>query len=164
MVYKIKFNHWRNVYIGNVTYYIVDFRKIMELKIMQISQDNFYPTASAENNLDGEMERLSKNFEIHKLIELKNFLQKNAGLIQYIDRITPIINSHFPDYKKCITFCQDPEFEELDDITIYINSLKTEFDKDWKQLDKLERELFYIKDFSTEIKGLISMDLWFSVK
>ncbi|MBR4448367.1 hypothetical protein [Methanobrevibacter sp.] len=125
---------------------------------MQIPQQASYSNATFDNN---EIEKLSKSYEIHNGELVKNFLKKNKGLLEYINAITPLINNYFPKYKKCLTFCEDPEFHELDDITIYINSFKSSFEEDWKKLDELERELFYIAGFSTIIKGLVCLDLWF---
>ena len=127
---------------------------------MQIPFENVYQNASGRMDLEEDIERLAEDYEVHKPRKVKDFIEKNAELIAYINRITPIINNHFPNYRKCLTFCPDPEYDELDDITIYINSLRSEFDADWKKLDELERELFHITEFSTRIKGLVSVDLW----
>lgn len=126
---------------------------------MQIPQENVYNPITI-SSLDKNIEDLSKNYEIHKPQEVKEFFEDYDELVQYISSITPLIDKHFPDYKKCLTFCQDPEFEELDDITIYIHSFKSQFDTDWKKLDELEKELFYLDGFSNQTKGLISVDLW----
>jgi hypothetical protein len=127
---------------------------------MQITQENVYISGPDVKYLDEDFEKLSDDYEIHNPQEIKEFIGNNDELIPYIDKITPIINSHFPNYQKCLTFCQDPEFEELNDITIYINCSESEFDAEWKKLDELEKELFYINEFSAEVKGLISVDLW----
>ena len=126
---------------------------------MQIPHENVHVTGTAGNS-DAEIYALSKNYQIHKPPELKEFIKDNAQLIQYINAITPLINNQFPNYKKCITFCKDPEFDELEDVTIYINSFKEDFDRGWKKLDELEKELFGIDEFSNKIKGLVSLDLW----
>lgn len=126
---------------------------------MQIPQENVYNPITI-SSLDKNIEDLSKNYEIHKPQEVKEFFEDYDELVQYISSITPLIDKHFPDYMKCLTFCQDPEFEELDDITIYIHSFKSQFDTDWKKLDELEKELFYLDGFSNQTKGLISVDLW----
>lgn len=127
---------------------------------MQIPQGMESTGTNFSINLDDEIEKLSKIYGIHKTQQIKDFLIDNVELIPYIDTIAPIIDNHFPNCKKCMTFCKDPEFDELDDITIFLGSLKDEFDNDWKKLDKLEKELFYLSEFSTKIKGLISVDLW----
>ena len=126
---------------------------------MQIPVGNVHPNVSDRWDLEEDIEKLSHNYEIHKPHKVKDFIKRNAELVPYINRITPIIDNHFPSYKKCLTYCQDPEFEELDDITIYINSFRSEFDDYWKKLDELEKELFHITEFSTKIKGLVSVDL-----
>lgn len=126
---------------------------------MQIPQENIYNT-SRVSSPDENIEDLSKYYEIRKPREVKEFIKVNNKIIRYIYSITPLIDSHFPGYKKCLTFCKDPEFDELDDITIYINCLKSQFDAEWKKLDELEKELFYLDGFSNQTKGLISVDLW----
>ncbi|MBQ9161528.1 MAG: hypothetical protein IJ122_09480 [Methanobrevibacter sp.] len=127
---------------------------------MQIPQKRAYVGLEFGNNLDEEIEELSKHYEIHNIHQVKDFIRKNEDLVEYIKSITPIIDKHFPDNKKCLTFCEDSEFEELDDITIFISCFKADFDRDWKQLDVLEKELCYLDGFSTKLKGLISVDLW----
>ena len=126
---------------------------------IQIPQENVN-NAIKISSLDKNIEDLLKNYEIHKPQEVKEFFEANNELVQYISSITPLIDKHFPGYKKCLTFCQDPEFGELDDISIYIHSIKSQFDTDWKKLDELEKELFYLDGFSNQTKGLISVDLW----
>ena len=74
---------------------------------MQIPHENVHVTGTAANS-DAEIYALSKNYQIHKPQELKEFIKGNAQLIQYINAITPLINNQFPNYKKCITFCKDP--------------------------------------------------------
>lgn len=159
----------KNLYMGYATYYVIDFKKYMVVKLnknfslrqnMQIPFENVYQDVSGIRDLEEDIQNLSQYYEIHKVHEVNDFIKKNVELIPYINRITPLINNHFPCYKKCLTFSQDPEFDELDDITIYINSLKSEFEADWRKLDELERELFHINEFSTKIKGLVSVDLW----
>ena len=126
---------------------------------MQIPQDMSY-TSLPIDSFDDEFKKLSKDYEIHKTKQVKKFIDEHNPLLAYINAITPLINKYFPEYKKCIIFSEDPEFEGLDDITIYIKSFKSSFDSDWKRLDELEDELFYITEFSRKIKSLVSLDLW----
>ena len=127
---------------------------------MQMPRKRVVTDTNLSTNFDEKIEKLSKSYEIHKIKQIKNFIIKNTDLIHYLNTITPIINNHFPNHKKCITFCEDLEFEKLDEITIYINSFESEFEKDWKTLDKLEMELCCLDGFSTKLKGLVSVDLW----
>lgn len=149
---------------------MIDFRRIFGVRYyeknfslavnMQIPQENTYSEMPVNGVHDKEMEKLSESYKIHNAQLVREFILNNNGLLQYISEITPIVNNYFPNYQKCLTFCRDPEFGELDDITIYINSFMSSFDEDWEKLDKLERELFYLQKFPTKIKGLVSLDLW----
>lgn len=112
------------------------------------------------NNFDEEIEKLSKNYTIHRKEEVKEFIKIHPELIPYINKITPIINCYFPNYKKCITFFEDYEFEELNDISIYINSTEKTFEKDCKIFDELLTTILKMNEIPTEIKRLVSMDLW----
>ena len=71
---------------------------------MQIPQENVYNIIKIRNP-DENIEELLKNFEIHKPQEVKEFIEENNELVQYINSITPLIDNYFPGYKKCLTFC-----------------------------------------------------------
>ena len=59
-------------------------------------------------NVDQYLEKLSECYELLNIHEVKDFIEKNLDLIPYINKITPLINNSFPEYKKCLTFAQDP--------------------------------------------------------
>lgn len=59
-----------------------------------------------------------------------------------------------------MTFCEDYEFEELNDITIYIPSSETRFESDWKKFKEMEIEILKMKEFPRRMNTLISIDLW----
>lgn len=150
--------------------YNQEFNERTEVKIMQqnysqrleiqIPRENIYTGLEIRPDFDDEFERLSKNYKIHRIDQVKKFIKKNSELIGYINTITPIIEEYFPKNLKCITFCQDYEFEELNDITIYIHSSDDTFDEDCKKFDELEIEIIELNEFSTNITKLLSMDLW----
>lgn len=128
---------------------------------MQIPQENRYFAVTFDSDFDREFDKLSKDYKIHKKHEVKEFIRNNPELIDYIQEITPLIDKFFPKYLKCITFCQDYEFEELNDITIYINSTDETFEQDSEKFDDLETEIIKLNNHATKIKKLLSMDLWF---
>ena len=111
-------------------------------------------------NIDEKIEKLSKYYNVHKTEEVIEFIKEHREIIPYLEKITPIINSYFPNKKKCLTFCKDPEFEELNDITIYIKSTKQTFESDWKKFDKLRTEILKNKEYPRKIKNLVSISLW----
>jgi hypothetical protein len=127
---------------------------------MQIPQEMPYVRLPVDN-IDEKIEKLSESYNIEKRQKVKEFVNNNPKLIQYLDKITPIINNYFPHNLKTLTFCEDPEFEELNDITIYIHTTESEYPADWKKYDELETEILTRNDFSTKIKQLVSISLWF---
>ncbi len=126
---------------------------------MQISHENNY-TGLNISNFENNFEKLSEVYKLHRKSQVKDFIKKHDSLIDYIHVITPIIENHFPNHLKCLTFCKDPEFSRLNDIVVYITCKESSFDSNWQKLDKLQRELFEIENFSRKTKGLISVDLW----
>ena len=51
---------------------------------MQIPQENTYTGLTKTKNMDKELANLSKDYNILKIDELKEYLEKNGGLIPYI--------------------------------------------------------------------------------
>lgn len=82
----------------------------------------------------------------------------NIKILGFINEITPLINDYFPDYKKIIEFCKDPELNELDFIMIYIEGIS--FDEDYEKLKKFKNEPLYLSKFSKNINGLVCVELW----
>lgn len=112
------------------------------------------------DNINEKIEKLSESYNIEKRQKVEEFMNDNPELIQYLDKITPIINNYFPHNLKTLTFCEDPEFEELNDITIYIHTTESQYPADLKKYDELETEVLRRNDFS-KTKQLVSISLWF---
>lgn len=127
---------------------------------MQIPQENVFTGLDFCENFDYEFERIAKNYNLHRRQEVKEFIGQHDELLQYLDSVTQIINHYFPNYLKCLTFCDDFEFEELNDITIYINSSESSFERDCQKFNELEVKLITMDGFSAKIKKLVSVDLW----
>jgi hypothetical protein len=111
-------------------------------------------------NADEKIEMLFNGYTVHRKGEVTAYIKEHPEIIPYIEKITPIISSHFPDRKKCMTFCEDYEFEEPNDITIYIPSSETRFESDWKKFKEMEIEILKMKEFPRRMNTLISIDLW----
>lgn len=74
---------------------------------MQIPQENTYVGLANTTNMDQELENLSKDYELHKIDELKEYMKKDDRLIPYIHSITPLIKEYFPNHRKYLTYCID---------------------------------------------------------
>ena len=61
-----------------------------------------------------------------------------------------------------MTFYEDFEFEELNDLTIYINTHKSMLDNDWKKFKELEMRMLKMKESRGEINTLVSISLWYN--
>ena len=110
-----------------------------------------------------EKENLIKEKELKenkKIDELKEYLEKNGGLIPYIHSITPLIKDYFPKNELCLTYYIDPEFEELNHALICVIGKNSLFEKERELMNQLNDKLLYLTDFSTDVKSLISVRLW----
>lgn len=63
--------------------------------------------------LKDDFNELSKDYTLRKIDELRAYFEKDERLIPYIHSITPLIKEYFPDKEIYLTYCTDPEFEEL---------------------------------------------------
>lgn len=126
--------------------------------VMQIPKENAYTGLSIKPDIDEEFERLSKTYDIHEIHSVNSFIEQHKNILGFINEITPLINDYFPDYKKIIEFCKDPELNELDFIMIYIEGIS--FDEDYEKLKKFKNEPLYLSKFSKNINGLVCVELW----
>ena len=126
--------------------------------VMQIPKENAYTGLSIKPDIDEEFERLSKTYDIHEIHSVNSFIEQYKNILGFINEITPLINDYFPDYKKIIEFCKDPELNELDFIMIYIEGIS--FDEDYEKLKKFKNEPLYLSKFSKNINGLVCVELW----
>ena len=137
----------------------------MQLNMQKIQE---YPVISSKNevgmvdvlNFDDALEKLSKKYNMKNRNEVEKFLKNHSELIQYIQKITPLIHDYFPNYQKCLVFRPDPEFDDLDDVAIYILGKNSSFKEEREKLENLNKDILYITDVSTQIKRLVSVGLW----
>ncbi|MBQ8016860.1 MAG: hypothetical protein IJ258_02015 [Methanobrevibacter sp.] len=125
---------------------------------MQIPKENVYTGTGIVSNFDDEFDKLSKSYTIHEYNDVKGFIRKHENILPFIHELTPLINKYFPNHRKLIEFCKDPEFLDLDFIMIYVEC--NDYDKDRITLDKFEDEPLYMSKFSKKINGLVCVDLW----
>ena len=104
----------------------------------------------SENN-----KKAAKDF--HEII---NFIIKNIGLIELIEKITPIIKKHFPDNSLALEFERDPDIPSFNKLAIYVKGNDESFDEDWEELKKVNKEIRTLSLYDDSVKSLLSLDLW----
>ncbi len=124
---------------------------------MQIPQGNTYTEPINRGNIDAELAILSKNYDIRKRNELKEFIKKNNRLIPYIHSITPDINKYFPNHEKFLTYYTDPEFKELNSAMICVIGKKNKFEEEHNKMNALTDDILYSTEYPLEVKNLISV-------
>lgn len=127
---------------------------------MQIPQENTYKRLEIMRNLDAEFKTLSKNYLINKKNELIKYIKKHDELIPYLKTITPLINNYFPNNKKYLTFCKDPEFKELNQAMICVIGQDSLFEEERELMKSLNNDILYLNEFPINVKNLISVRLW----
>ena len=107
----------------------------------------------AENNI-------LSNFEIDNKEEIINFIIKNIGIKEYMEKVTQIINTHFPEDNFRLEFEKDPEIPNFNKIVIYIKREDESFDADWKEIKNVNEESKKISINDDSLKNLLVVDLW----
>lgn len=112
------------------------------------------------NNTDfnKRFNELSQYYELYNPEQLKSFIRDRENALEFIHEITPLMNEYFPNYDKVLEFCEDPEFESLNSIIIYIKG--NDYHKDKLILNKFVKEPLYRFKFAKKINGLVSVSLW----
>jgi hypothetical protein len=144
-----------------------DFLKLLYLVKYELSE--IYRILSLKDKIDNilpnkpsfkeEFDEISKNYFLYEKEFVKRFFTERYGLISYVNHITPVINSHFKDYQKMIVFNQDPEFDSLSNIRIYIKSSEEFKERDEETLNKLKNEIRKCNLFPNDIKNICSIKL-----
>jgi len=134
-----------------------NFSKRLE---MQIPQENTYARLEILPDFNKEFEKLSKDYTLRKPNELKEYLKQDEQLIPYINTLTPLIREYFPENKKYLTFCVDPEFEELNRAKICVIGNDSLFEEEYQQMNELEKRILNLTEFPVQVKSLISVRMW----
>ena len=127
---------------------------------MQIPQENTYIGLPKTQPMDNELERLSKDYTIRKIKELKEYLKKDERLIPYIHSITPTINKYFPNNQKVLTYYIDPEYKELNRAMICVIGIDDLFEEEHELMNYLKKEIIHSTEYPVEVKSLISVRMW----
>ena len=127
---------------------------------MQIPQENTYTGLENSVNLNNELEELSKKYHLRRVEELKAYIVKDNRIIPYINSITPLIIEYFPDNKRYLTYCKDPEFKDLSKAKICIIGNDSLFEEERELMNVLNEKLLHMKNYPSHVKNSISVRLW----
>ena len=91
--------------------------------------------------------------------DILKFILKHDGLIELLNKVNPLIKKYFSNYNHSMEFIQDPEFESLNQLLIYVSNDDSNFDNDWKLLGQLKTEIRSLNLSNNEIKRFLEVDL-----
>lgn len=100
------------------------------------------------------------NFELLNESETINFIVKNIGLIELIEKVTPIMKNHFPNNNFALEFDKDPEIPSFNKLVIYIKGEDESFDEDWEEIKRINKKIRNLSLYDDTVKNLLSVDLW----
>ena len=127
-------------------------------------------TVNSENYYVGDFEKypsfikfIKNTLSIFDLInedEIINFIVKNIGLMEIIEKATLIIKNHFPNNNFALEFDKDPEIPNFNKIVMYVKGEDESFDEDWEEVKKVNKEIRALSLYDDSVKNLLSVDLW----
>ena len=100
------------------------------------------------------------NYDLINEEEIINFIVKNIGLMELIEKATPIIKNHFPNNSFALEFDKDPEIPNFNKIVMYVKGEEESFDEDWEKVKKVNKEIKTLSLYDDDVKNLLSVDLW----
>ena len=100
------------------------------------------------------------NFELLNETETIKFIVKNIGLIELIEKATPIVKNHFPGNSFALEFDKDPEIPSFNKLVIYVKGEDESFDEDWEEIKRINKEIRNLSLYDDSVKNLLSIDLW----
>ena len=100
------------------------------------------------------------NFELLNESETINFIVKNIGLIELIEKATTIIKNHFPNYSFALEFDKDPEIPSFNRLVIYVKGVDESFDEDWEEIKRINKKIRNLPLYDDTVRNLLSVDLW----
>ena len=130
-----------------------------------ISYDNNFPKEILLENYASLFiyqfkENILKEYSLINEDKIRNFIFRNDDLIELFQDINLLIKEYFNDYSCSLEFVQDPEFNSLNQLVIYIHGVESSFDDDWESLKQLKKDSRLLNISNRDVKSLVSVDLW----
>ena len=99
------------------------------------------------------------NFKLINQEEIINFINRNNGLLELLEKVYPLVKSYFPDYFYSLSYATDPEIKDLEDLMLCIHGDENEFKNNRKKLHELEREIDDLKVSNCKVKRLLLVEV-----
>ena len=163
------------IQMNNITTTIRDTVSITETRISNIEEFdvNFNQNSKTVNHKDYSLGNVEKhptfvnfikntlsNFELLNENETIDFIIKNMGLIELIEKVTYLIKTHFPNNTFALEYEIDLEIPSFNKIIVYVKGEEESFDEDWEVVKKVNKEIRNLSLYDDSVKSLLSVDLW----
>ena len=100
------------------------------------------------------------NFELLNESQTINFIVKHIGIVELIEKATPIVKNHFPAYSFALEFDKDPEIPSANKLVMYVKGEDESFDEDWEEIKRINKEIRNLSLYDDSVKNLLSIDMW----
>ena len=100
------------------------------------------------------------HFELINEEEIINFIVKNIGLMELIEKATLIIRNNFANNGFALEFDRDPEIPNFNKIVIYVKGEDESFDENWEEIKKVNKEIRTLSLYDDSVINLLIVDLW----
>ena len=87
-------------------------------------------------------DKLTKHYELLNPDEIYDFIKLDIDLLNELDQVLPLLNKYFPTKKFYLEFAPDYEFEDLNQLVVFVCTDDEHFEEDWKILNELNSQLW----------------------
>lgn len=105
-----------------------------------------------------KLENTFSKLETHNSKEIYEFLVKNQFLLDYYNELMELMKKYFPKSSYSLEFHCDSEFDNLNQLVMYVHLKDEDFEDEWDKLKELNDEIRMT--LGNDVKELISVDLW----
>lgn len=99
------------------------------------------------------------NFKLINRDEIINFINRNNGLLELLEKVYPLVKSYFPDYSYSLLYAPDPEISTIEDLMLFINADIKDYEFNRKILYNLERDIDNLEISNCKVKRLLLLDV-----
>lgn len=112
-----------------------------------------------EKILKNDNDCILSKFKLINPKEITNFIHRNNGLLELIEKVYPLLKYYFPNNSYSLLYSPDPEIVSIEDLMLFINSDERDYEYNRNKLYELEREIDSLKISNCKVKRLLLVDV-----
>ena len=112
-----------------------------------------------EKILKNDNDCILSKFKLIDQEDIINFIHRNNGLLELIEKSYPLLKKYYPKYSYCLFYSPDPEIVNLEHLILFVNGDKDAYDEDFLKLRDLEIEIDELEISNNHVKSLLIVDV-----